>query len=164
MNKTIWNTNLFFQILELCLAFFLCSIITEKNIANGLLITFLVIFFIHQLIYAIYNIGGSFDSYDYEGCLETHLWFLYVFVPFVTFYDTYEEAFDKKPNILNAFVKNKNTVVDIDHKKVSVKKEKEGWSVLLDGHSEVLIILDDTHSPELLEALKIAVNENMIQL
>ena len=160
MNKTIWNTNLFFQIIEFVLIFFLWAVIPNPSFAHGFAIGFSVVFFIHQLLYALHCMVGL--EYSDEGFLPGHIWFYYVFVPFATFYDSYEEAFERKPNLKKAFISQKEPIVIHDND-ITVKKNDDGWTLMLKNNDNVMVILDDKHDPELLEALKKSVNENLIK-
>jgi hypothetical protein len=170
MNKTIWNTNLFFQIIEFLLIF-IFWIFFPTDLKAVAFAPFGVFFF-HQIVYAIHCSGGSQQLY--EPILDKHLWFLYVLVPFVAFHDTFESAHEKKPKlfpyIFQKFVTYEDKKINKTHVKtdyIEVKKDKGGWVIGLKDLDDQLVVTfsDDTSesNDQLLIALKIALNKKMIK-
>lgn len=168
MNKTIWNSNVFVQSVEFVLFWFLLilNISTGGGVHMGWHIFIGIVFFLHQLFYAVHGM-----SYYKEPSLKVHMWFLYVFVPFASFHDTYEEAHEKKPMLKSKLksyfklLKKEKKDIFIDKSKIKVLKEDTGWSISVEDTDGILVIVNDNGINEndvLLSALNKALDNNLI--
>lgn len=171
MDKTIWNSNLFFQIIELIavILFFMFA----KHI--GWWITTAILFYIHLVIYAVYGLSTATPETEYKalssqiGLLKTYIWFFYVLTPFLAFHDTYFYAYDRKPLLFKKeLYKKKKIVIQVvvNKEAITIKQEKNGWTLFIDDDLGSLIVINDNDNEQknktFLKALKIAMKENLL--